>query len=194
MRTFIGVLAFLVSSSFASGQVAEFSLSGGLSQFGDATLLTNPRVTLGDGFRLGLRMTFNSGRFTGHEIGYGYSRTNVEIAGPEGGEIGMNAHGVFYDFLIYGTPEGTRFRPFACGGAQFNSFFPPGTSVYYGNQVTKFGFNYGGGVKAVISGPWGVRFDIRQYASGKPDLFQTAEGPSGWMRQTEYTAGISFNF
>ena len=194
MRTFIAVLAFLASLSVASAQVAEFSVSGGVSQFGDTTLLTNPQVTLGDGFRLGLRMTFNTGRFFGHEFGYGYSRTNVKIAGPEGGEIGMGVHGAFYDFLIYGTPEGTRLRPFACGGAGFNSFFPPGASVYYGNQVTKFGFNYGGGVKAIVSGPWGLRFDIRQYASGKPDLFQTTEGPSGWMRQTEYTAGVSFNF
>ncbi len=194
MRTFIAVAVFFASLPFASAQVAEFSVSGGVSRFGDTTLLTNPRVTLGDGFRLGLRGTFNTGRFFGHEIGYGYSRTNVKIAGPQGGEIGMNAHGFFYDFLVYGTPEGTRLRPFACGGAGFNSFFPPGSSVYYGNQVTKFGFNYGGGVKAMVAGPWGVRFDIRQYASGKPDLFQTAEGPSGWMRQTEVTAGFSFNF
>lgn len=193
MRTFLAVAILSFSASIASAQVAEFSISGGVSRFGDTTLLTAPRVTLGDGFRLGLRMTINSYQFFGHEFGYGYSRTKVAIA-DGGGEIGMGAHGAFYDFLVYATPEGSRVRPFACGGAQFNSFFPPGASIYYGNQVTKFGFNYGGGIKAIVSGPWGVRFDIRQYASGKPDLFQTIEGPEGWMRQTEVTAGISFNF
>ncbi|MFB3827049.1 MAG: outer membrane protein [Bryobacteraceae bacterium] len=173
--------------------MAEFSASGGVSRFGDTSLLTAPKVTLGDGFRLALRFTLNTYRFFGHEIGYGYAHTAAKVAGT-GDSLGMPVHQFFYDFLIYGTPEGARIRPFAAGGAQFSSFFPPGSSVYYGNQVTKFGYNYGGGLKFIVTGPWGARIDVRQYATGKPDLFQTAQAPSGWMRQTEVSAGVSFNF
>jgi opacity protein-like surface antigen len=133
----------------------------------------------------------NTYRFFGHEFGYGYARTNVNI--PGSGSIAMGVHSGFYDFLAYPTAEGSKIRPFLAGGVGFNSFFPPGTSAYYGNQVTKFGLNYGGGIKARINSTWGVRFDIRQYTNGKPDLFQTSEAPSGWLRQTEISAGVSFN-
>lgn len=193
MRKYLALVLFCACAITASAQVAEFSVSGGVSRFGDVSLLSAPKVTLGDGFRLAFRFTLNTGRFLGHEIGYGYAHTSAKVAST-GESLGMPAHQGFYDFLIYGTPEGSPVRPFAAGGAQFTSFFPPGTSVYYGNQVTKFGFNYGGGLKFRLGGAWGARIDLRQYASGKPDLFQTTQGPSGWMRQTEVSAGVSFNF
>lgn len=174
--------------------MAEFSVSGGVSRFGNTSLIEAPRVTLDSGFRLAIRFTLNTYRFMGHEFGYGYAHSNAVVEGDQGGAQAMPVHTGFYDFMVYGTPEGARVRPFVCGGAQFSSFVPPGTSVYYGNQVSKFGFNYGGGLKARLTGPWGLRVDVRQYASGKPDLFQTAEAPSGWLRQTEFSAGVSFNF
>ncbi|HWQ56301.1 MAG TPA: outer membrane beta-barrel protein [Bryobacteraceae bacterium] len=192
MRKLLLAAIFLTCTTAATAQVAEFSVSGGVSSFSGA-LINNPEVTLGDGFRLNLRFTLNTYRFFGHEIGYAYNRSKAEIAGPEGGEIGMPVHQGTYAFLAYATPEGSRIRPFAAGGIHFSSFFPPGSSAYYGNQVTKFGFNYGGGIKARLTDVWGVRFDIRQYNTGKPDLFQTTEAPSGRLRQTEVSAGISFN-
>jgi len=193
MRTFSALALFSAYAMVASAQVAEFSASGGVSRFGDVSLIEVPRITLEDGFRLALRFTINSYRFMGHEIGYGYAQSSADVAAT-GESQGMSIHSFFYDFLIYATPEGSPFRPFVCGGAQFSSFFPPGTSVYYGNQVTKFGVNYGGGLKFMVKAPFGARVDLRQYASPKPDLFQTAQGPSGWMRQTEISAGVSFNF
>jgi opacity protein-like surface antigen len=192
IRTLLLTAAFCACSAIASAQVAEFSVSGGVSRFGDALIGDQPAVTLGDGFRLAIRFTINSYRFFGHEFGYGYAHTSATIVGN--GSVGMPVQSGFYDFLVYATPEGARVRPFVCGGAGFNSYFPPGSSVYYGNQATKFGINYGGGIKARLKGPWGVRFDFRQYANGKPDIFQTSVGPSGWLRQTEVSGGASYNF
>jgi opacity protein-like surface antigen len=195
MRKVLFLAGFCACASIASAQVAEFSLSGGVSRFGGASLINDPtagNITLGDGFRLGIRLTLNTYRFFGHEIGYGYAHSSISVPGQ--GSVGMPVHAFFYDFLVYGTPEGSKIRPFACGGIGFNSFFPPGTSVYYGNQQTKFGINYGGGLKFRIKGPWGARVDIRQYNTGKPDILQTSVAPSGRLKQTEITAGVSYNF
>src|SRR5581483_3991641 len=191
MRKSLYIFLLSACASVASGQVAEFSVSGGVSRLGGAELSTNPQITLGDGFRLAFRMTLNTYRYFGHEFGYGYAHTNIKIPGSS--DVGMGIHSGLYDFLAYARPEGSRVRPFVTGGVQFRSFFPPGTSVYYGNQVTKFGFNYGGGVKVRLTGIWGLRFDIRQYNSGKPDILSTPQAPSGRLLQTEVTAGVVFN-
>lgn len=99
----------------------------------------------------------------------------------------MAIHEGFYDFLVYGLPEGTRIRPFVAGGAEFANFNPPGTSAGSGGGQTKWGLNYGGGIKARVSSMFGIRVDFRQYAIPKPfDL-----GGKGWLRQNEISAGFS---
>jgi len=170
-------------------QVFELGVSGGLSKM-NANLIEGAPVELTDGFRLSVRATFNTQQFFGHEIGFMYSRTGVDINNEK---VGFNMYSFGYSFLAYPTPEGSRVRPFAAGGVHFSSFLPPGTSLYYGNQITKFGLNYGGGVKVRLVDPWGFRVDVRQYTNGKPDLFQGQAPPSGWMRQTEISAGVTFN-
>lgn len=153
------------------------------------------------GFRLAFRMTLNSWRFFGNEFGYAYSRTSMEIPPITtpilGGttttpaqNVSVPIHQGFYDFLVYATPEGMRVRPFAAGGVQFSGFFPPGTSVYYGNQTTKYGFNYGGGLKVRLTSIWGIRLDARYYNMSKPFDFLIH---SGRFIQQEYSVGLSFN-
>jgi opacity protein-like surface antigen len=151
------------------------------------------------GFRLAFRMTLNSWRFFGHEFGYAYSHTSMMVpAVPPtltspafpASTVSVPVHQGFYDFLAYATPEGTRIRPFGAGGVQFSSFFPPGTSAYYGNQVTKYGFNYGGGLKVKLTSIWGIRLDARFYNMSKPFDFLIH---SGRFIQQEYTVGFSFN-
>jgi opacity protein-like surface antigen len=193
MRIFLVPILLCACAAGGLAQVAEVSLSGGVSRFGDAKLLDNPRITLGDGFRLAVRLTLNTYRFFGHEIGYGYAHSSADLTSVGSGTIGLPVHQGFYDFLAYATPEDSRIRPFACGGIQFSSFFPPGSSVYSGNQITKFGINYGGGLKMKLTGPWGARVDFRQYNSGKPDLFATPTGPSGRLKQNEISAGVFFS-
>ena len=195
MRALPAVIVFFAGVTVAPAQVAEFSLSGGVSRFGNTSLGTTldqlgntSNVTLDSGFRLTFRFALNTYRFMGHEFGYAYSHSNLNIAGSK---ISLPVHQGFYDFLLYATPEGSRIRPFAAGGVQFSSFVPPGASIYYGNQITKFGVNYGAGVKMRVTPIIGLRLDFREYNSGQP--FKLA-GTSGRLNQMEISIGGSFLF
>lgn len=149
-------------------------------------------VALTDGFRFGFRFTFNQGSHWGHEVQYGYNRTHLKFNDAGGQEIGMAIHQGGYNFLAYGTSEGSRVRPFATGGVGFNNFVPPGASATYGGGSTKLGFNYGGGVKYKVKGMWAVRFDVRQYTSPKPNFGLALT--SGWIRMTEISGGVGVVF
>jgi opacity protein-like surface antigen len=189
------LLVLFASVRLATAQVGELSISGGVSRFGDASLgntldqLGNPlAVTIDNGFRLTFRFTLNTYRFMGHEFGYAYNRSNLIVAGVKSS---MPIHQGFYNFLFYATPEGSRIRPFATGGVQFTSFVPPGASVYYGTEVTKFGVNYGGGIKFKLTDIIGLRFDFRQYNTGKPFHLSNQIGR---LNQLEASVGAAFLF
>src|SRR4029453_17143581 len=111
--------------------------------------------SLDDGFRLAFRLTLNSWRLFGQEFGYAYNRTHLLLDGQDQG--GMAIHQGFYNFLVYATPEGSRFRPFAVGGGHFSNFVPPGSSATQGGGDTKFGVAYGGGLKVRVGEKWQVR-------------------------------------
>src|SRR6266581_9098107 len=173
MRAASLVFLLCACAGASPAQVGEVSLSFGESLFKDNILGFADAVTqykMVNGFRITARLTLNTKRFIGHEFGYGYSRSKLGIVGSSE-QVGTPIHQGFYDFLVYATPEGSRIRPFGAGGVQFSSFFPPGASVYYGNQVTKFGINYGGGIKVRVTEIIGLRFDVRQYNTGKPFKF-----------------------
>ena len=195
----------------AFGQGFEASANFGRCVFGNSKYLgtissdpNGPRYSFNDGFHLAMRMTINPYRFLGYEFGYAYNHTSVRIpsgspvSGPPGQppsvsaevqDVGVSIHHGFANALFYATPEGTRIRPFAAGGVHFSSFFPPGTSASYGNQTTKFGFNYGAGIKIRTTTNWGFRVDGRYYEGAKPFQFFNQ---SGRLRQLELSAGISF--
>jgi hypothetical protein len=180
-------------------QVGEISVSGGVSRLGSrigsVSQAANDFFEMSSGFRLAFRFTINPKQFFGHEFGYAYNRSKLqpETGGTDADRVTVPIHQGFYNFLLYATPEGSRVRPFATGGAHFSSFFPPGASVYYGNQETKFGVNYGGGIKARATDVFGIRLDLRQYLTPKPfkDLFFNS---GGWMKQLEVSAGVAFMF
>ena len=201
----------LLCSALACAQSFEASVSGGESYIPSSssnlgTYSTDPSsgtYYLRDGFRLTFRMTLNSWRFMGHEFGYAYNHTSLEqpaaASAPTGitlpgtqpattSNIGTPAHQGFYDFLVYATPEGSHVRPFATGGVQFTAFSTPG-SAYYGNRETKYGINYGGGLKIKVKENWGFRLDARQYNMGKPFSLPNA---SGRLLLYEFGVGISF--
>lgn len=187
------VLALAVAAS-AGAQSAEFSVSGGQSRLSNADIGSGSTTGKSDdyelrnGFRLGFRMTLNNWRFFGHEVGYAYNRTQFRV-NESGGytEYGTAIHQGFYNFLVYGTPDGTRVRPFLAGGGHFSNYVYPGYSVTSGGGSTKFGFNYGGGVKVKVSELFLIRFDVRQYQTGKPFDFPLQ---SGLLRQTEVSMGF----
>ena len=185
----------LASAGALLAQNFEVSFSGGQTLLQNANLgsatVGGPvdDYKLTDGFRFGFRMTVNNLNKFGHEFGYAYSRTQLQTGGSSAGQQGMAIHNGFYDFLLYGTREGARIRPFAAGGGQFSNFVPPGASAAQGGGSTKVGVNYGGGVKFKVASSWLLRLDVRQYISGKPfGLY----GASGVLRQTEISAGIGF--
>jgi hypothetical protein len=148
-------------------------------------------VQLTDGFRFAFRVGFNSETIFGHEVQYAYQRTQLKFNDQGGTEQGMAVHQGGYNFLVYATREGTRIRPFATGGIGFFNYVPPGSSAVSGGGSTKFGINYGGGVKVRVSSLFAIRGDIRQYTSPKPFGLPLA---SGWLRMTEISAGFGVEF
>lgn len=191
-KSLIFILTLGAFSLAAHGQVAEIGVYGGANRHSNneiGTLTVDPtessQVTLDDGWKFGFRVTFNNARFFGHELGYGYNRTQLNI---EGEQQGMAIHQGFYNFLVYGTPEGSRIRPFATGGVHFANYTPPGSSATYGQGDTKFGINYGGGIKARISQLFLIRFDVRRFSTPKPFDLPNA---NGWLNQLEVSAGFS---
>ena len=198
MKKTLAVL-FLALSSPAWAQFAEVWFSGGQNLLSDKTLGSDlifggskNDVELTDGFRFAFRFTFNGTTFFGHEVQYAYSRTHLRFNDAPGSpETGMAIHNGGYNFLVYATREGTRIRPFATGGVGFLNFVPPGQSATSGGGDTKFGLNYGGGVKMRVMSIFALRFDVRQTTSPKPFNLSLKEG---WLRQTELSAGFGVVF
>jgi hypothetical protein len=195
MRRSLLAVLFLGSTFAAYGQLGEISLS-----FGNSRMRNNDLGSIPDAegylaetnFRFALRFTVNNYTFFGHEFGYAYNRGKLILPGQ--GEIGMPIHQGMYNFLVYATPEGSRIRPFAAGGGHFSTFYPPGSGVFQGNGFTKFGFNYGGGVKARVSDMFLIRLDVRDYWTGKPDFGIGINEPEGLLKQLEVSAGLAFVF
>ena len=77
-------------------------------------------------------------------------------------------------------------RPFACAGVQFTSFSQAGSY----SRETKYGVNYGAGLKVKVKENWGFRMDVRQYNMSKP--FNNVLGSTGRLQMYEFGVGISF--
>jgi opacity protein-like surface antigen len=152
---------------------------------------TGSDVALTDGFHFGFRGGFNSGDHLGYEVGYMYNRTNLKFNDLGGAESGMAYHQVAFNALYYVTMPDTKFRPFVTGGVGFTNYAPPGSSAAYGGGSTKLGFNYGGGVKYKLTDRFGLRVDLRQATTPKPLGLPLA---SGWLRETEISAGFGILF
>lgn len=198
MKSCILVLALAGLSALAHAQGFEASVSGGVSHMqnnaiGNDTFssgaLSGSQIRLNDGFRLAFRMGFNPYSHLGFEVGYAYNRTQLHFDGPPVSESGMGIHQGFVDALFHFTPEKMRVRPFVAGGIQFSNFVPPGASAQYGQGENKFGVNYGGGLKVRVGSNWQVRFDVRQYETGKPF---SLPGAHGRLLQDEFSVGIGY--
>jgi opacity protein-like surface antigen len=195
MKKLAPFVLIAMSAPAAWAQYGEIWFNAGQSLFrnnGLGTVRTvggtKNDVKLEDGFRFGFRIAFNGDGHLGHEVQYAYARTQLNILGTK---QGMAVHGGGYNFLYYATTEGTRIRPFGTGGVGFANYVPPGASALQGGGDNKFGFNYGGGVKVRVTGPYAVRFDLRQYTTPKPFNLPLKEG---WIRYTEVSGGVGFVF
>jgi opacity protein-like surface antigen len=186
---------FLIASMSALAQTAEISGSVGAARISNGLLGdlgTSGKLKADATYRIGVRFTFNMGNHMGHEIGYAYNHAKLtETLGGSNSDIGLPVHQGMYNFLLYATKPGTLLRPFATGGIHFSSYYPPGSSVFSGNGTTKFGFNYGAGVKFKIGALMLGRLDFREYMNGKPDF---GTKPSGLLRMYEISAGVGVGF
>jgi hypothetical protein len=195
MRLWPVVFLLCACSAVSSAQVGEISLNFGWAIMKDNILgiaadLSGTQYKIDNGFNLAARMTLNTKKYVGHEFGYAYSRTKLGATGFSGNQE-LSTHQGFYDFLLYGMPEGSRIRPFLAGGAQFTTFVPPGANAAYGQGTTKYGGNFGGGVKLKINSMFLVRLDARDYVTTKPfNLINQ----SGALHQIEVTAGLGLMF
>ena len=111
MRSWAMTVFFCAGVGLMPAQVAELAVSGGVSRFGKASLGSNvdqagntTNATVKDGFRLAVRFALNTYRFAGHEFGYAYNRSGVDLG--DSSTVPMNIQQGFYDFLVYATPEG----------------------------------------------------------------------------------------
>ncbi|MGE5646897.1 MAG: outer membrane protein [Acidobacteriota bacterium] len=193
MRRSMMTLLLLAGSALgAFAQTGEISVSAGASKFRNeslGSLSALEELKVKSDFRIGFRFTINQWSHFGHELGYAYNHGSLDEGSA--GSVGMPIHQGMYNFLAYATPEGSKIRPFATGGVHFSTFYPPGTGVFSGNGFTKFGYNYGGGVKFRVTDTWLARIDVRDYATAKPDF---GLNPSGWLHQLEVSAGVGFAF
>ena len=185
----LAVPAWSQALEMAVGGGVSRLTNGGLGKVAAASAQQND-YSLKGGFRLVMRMTMNSGDFKGHETGYAYNRTQL-VQNGEGAssQTGMAIHQGFYNYLLYPTREGSRIRPFAAGGVHFANYVPPGASATSGGGSTKFGVNYGGGIKIRVSERFLLRFDARQFLNPKP--FGLIN-PGGWIRMNEYSTSLAF--
>jgi hypothetical protein len=206
MKKLALLIALSSFSSLAFGQAGELWFSYGESILQNSGLGSNllfnessSDIKLGDGYRFGFRFGFNSGDHLGYEIQYAFNHMDLKfdsaaaaaIGSPAPVSLGMHMHQGGANVLYYMfTTDKTRIRPFVTGGVQFDNFVPPGGQSYNGS--TKFGANFGAGVKFHIKGIWAARLDAREYVTPKPSFGFALN--SGALWQTEISAGVGIGF
>ncbi len=177
MRKLLMLNALWMMPALCHAQGFEAWVGGGESHVSNGDIGTLDginRINLQNGWRLNFILGLNTWRYFGHEIFYGYQRTDWQVSGTTSGSA---VHEGGYNFLAYAIPEGkARIRPFATGGVEFGNFAYPGYSATSGGGSTKFGYNYGAGIKFRVAEIIGLRLDFKQHSLGKPFNFPDQNG------------------
>lgn len=195
----------------AASQSLELGITGGFGSLGDNNLSslqggTGPGQTptgdivpdlseifsLDNGVRIGARMAFNPRVFIGHEFAYSYQHSSLKqlVSSTETDLGSVRSHHAYYNLVLHALPEGYIFRPFVTGGGGFSSFFLPGLSSLSGTGDTKFGYNYGAGLKFNFF-TYGLRFDMRNHVTGKP-FGRYLPNVNGNLHNLEFSVTFSF--
>lgn len=192
----------LLAAVTATPQSLEMGISGGYGSLSDNTLsiaeyedATQDEFSMTNGIRIGGRMAFNPRRFIGHEVSYAYQHLGLDFLSGAGSANGttdlgtVKAHNMYYSLVLHAASEGSPVRPFVTGGGGFTSFFLPGISSFSGYGNTKFGYNYGGGVKLNFF-MYGIRLDVRNHVTGKP-FGQYIPNVEGMLHNLEFSVTFS---
>ena len=86
----------------------------------------------------------------------------------------MAIHNYYYNLIAHATRPAPPVRPFVTGGVGGSAVVPPSSSGFSAPGETKAGYNYGGGIKFLLSEEYGIRFDVRDQVTGKPFFRDTA--------------------
>ena len=156
----------------------------------------------------GVRLTWNTKGYYGHEIGYILNtadfRTDIATTSADGKTVTrarktseVKIQQAFYNFMIYMMPAGERIRPFITGGAQAYQYGAPKIAEYSRGTQRTYGANFGGGVKFKLMEHLNVRLDFRDYIGGTPYDLKYADDTKfggGMFQQLEGSVGISITF
>lgn len=154
---------------------------------------------------LGVRVTWNTKGYYGHELGFTKNRATLTTAMRETvGKVVEETvledriiiENFWYNFLLYMMPRGERFRPFISFGGQMHRYGKPRFEEWTRERVRSYGVNYGIGLKIRLFKYGLLRLDMRDHIGGKPfDLeFEEFSKTGGIMRQQEYSAGVGLTF
>jgi opacity protein-like surface antigen len=208
----ISLLLLCSFAGIASAQSREMWFSSGWSQMSNSNVGTDQLtggsandLKLKGGFLFAVRFDVNQGSHIGHEFQYVNSRAPLQYTYEGPSQLGAAVNQGGYNFLGYFNGTESKVRVFGTVGAQLSNFARPSDSALGCTSAnctvasqppdtggnSKFGFNYGGGAKFHVTSKFGIRFDVRQYVSGKPFNLPFS---SGLLRQTEISGGVGVIF
>jgi hypothetical protein len=154
-----------------------------------------------------LRLTWNSKGYYGHEIGYSYNRSmlNVVTRTVDDDDVETVTHNqrkvkvsqLTYNFLMYMMPAGERVRPYITVGATVQDYGAPSLDEWTHGSSRNYGGNFGAGVKVRLFPHTQMRLDLRQHLVGSPyDLtFEDSQKLSGGlMKNSSASVGFGVTF
>lgn len=206
---FFALLALLACLSQALAQRYEISAIRSVARMSRSPLGSNNadepvdnETTFRNGYGLGLRLTLNTRGYYGHELTGFYNRVGLHTivydadGKPTTVDTKVRIGQAAYNFLSYMMPRGSRIRPFLTVGLHAAQHENPKINGWSGFGTRNYGFNYGGGIKFVLSRNFLLRADVRDYLTGKPyELrFEDITKAGGAIRQQEFSFGLSFGF
>ena len=204
MRFFAAAVIGLTLYIPASAQDAEIGITGGYSSFREGEIASfgggggdSTSYEYTGGVRIGARMSFDFRDYFAHEVSYAFQSAkfvetvNTDLnATQEVLETSSQIHNYSYNFTAHATPRDSRVRPFVTGGGGVTAFIPPGYSSFQVRGESKLGYNYGAGVKFLLSDKYGIRFDVRDHRTGKPFFPNT----DGMLHIIETSMTVSYLF
>lgn len=176
----LSLLTVTVGVSF--GQSWEVGLAGGYSFYRDANIVTSGSSAQA-GFQSGgvasAEVGQDIGQYLGGELRYAYlwGDARLSSAGQQA-TLTADAQAVHYDILVYGTPKGSKIRPYVAAGGGIKYYMATGSEsavqplenfafLTHANKVEGL-FSAGAGMKFHIDEHWLVRLDFRYYLTPFP--------------------------
>lgn len=203
-------LFLLATAASAPGQTFEVSPIYGWARMGKKPLGSSSveskkddDTSLRNGTSYGIRLTYNTRGYYGHELSYVQSRVGLRVkiqptsdAVKQTFEDKVKVHQAAYNFLIYFMPKNERWRPYMTGGVEAQEYSRPSVEGWTGFSTRNYGFNYGGGIKIKLFKHALARLDVRESISGKPYnlTFADLTVGSGILRQQQAAFGLGFTF